>query len=34
MFDGLSEKEIRSFMNVFQKVYDNTERMISNEKNA
>ena len=34
MFDGLSEKEIRSFMNVFQKVYDNAERMISNEKNS
>ena len=34
MFDGLSEEEIRSFMNVFQKVYDNAERMISNEKNA
>ena len=34
MFDGLSEEEIRSFMNVFQKVYDNAERMISIEKNA
>lgn len=34
MFEGLSEKEIRSFMNVFQKVYDNAERMISNEKNS
>lgn len=34
MFDGLSEEEIRSFMNVFQKVYDNAERMILIEKNA
>ena len=34
MFEGLSEEEIRVFMNVFQKVYDNAERMISNEKNA
>ena len=34
MFDVLSEEEIRVFMNVFQKVYDNAERMISNEKNA
>ena len=32
MFDGLSEEEIRVFMNVFQRVYDNAERMISNEK--
>ena len=32
MFDGLSEEEIRVFMNVFQKVYDNAERMILNEK--
>ena len=34
MFEGLSEEEIRVFMNVFQKVYENAERMISNEKNA
>ena len=34
MFEGLSEEEIKVFMNVFQKVYDNAERMISNEKNA
>lgn len=34
MFDGLSEKEIKVFMSVFQKVYDNAERMISNEKNS
>ena len=32
MFEGLSEEEIRVFMNVFQKVYDNAERMILNEK--
>lgn len=32
MFDGLTEEEIKVFMNVFQKVYDNAERMISNEK--
>lgn len=34
MFEGLSEEEIKVFMNVFQKVYDNAERMISNEKNS
>ena len=34
MFEGLSEEEIKVFMNVFQKVYENAERMISNEKNA
>lgn len=34
MFEGLSEEEIKVFMNVFQKVYDNAERMISKEKNA
>ena len=34
MFEGLSEEEIKVFMSVFQKVYDNAERMISNEKNA
>ena len=34
MFDGLTEEEIKVFMNVFQKVYDNAERMISIEKNA
>ena len=34
MVEGLSEEEIKVFMNVFQKVYDNAERMISNEKNA
>ena len=34
MFEGLSEEEIKVFINVFQKVYDNAERMISNEKNA
>ncbi len=34
MFEGLSEEEIRVFMNVFQKVYENAERMISSEKNA
>ena len=33
MFEGLSEEEIKVFMSVFQKVYDNAERMISNEKN-
>lgn len=32
MFEGLSEEEIKVFMSVFQKVYDNAERMISNEK--
>lgn len=31
MFDGLTEEEIKMFMNVFQKVYDNAARMISNE---
>ena len=31
MFDGLTEEEIKVFMNVFQKVYDNAARMISNE---
>ena len=34
MFEGLSEEEIKVFMSVFQKVYDNAERMISNEKNS
>ena len=34
MFEGLSEEEIKVFMNVFQKVYENAEKMISNEKNA
>ena len=34
MFKGLSEEEIKVFMSVFQKVYDNAERMISNEKNS
>lgn len=34
MFEGLSEEEIKVFMNIFQKVYENAERMISNEKNA
>ena len=34
MFEGLSEEEIKVFMNVFQQVYENAERMISNEKNA
>ena len=34
MFEGLSEEEIKVFINVFQKVYDNAERMISNEKNS
>lgn len=34
MFEGLSEEEIKVFMSVFQKVYDNAERMISKEKNA
>lgn len=34
MFEGLSEEEIKVFMCVFQKVYDNAERMISKEKNA
>ena len=28
------EEEIKVFMSVFQKVYDNAERMISNEKNS
>lgn len=32
MFEGLSEEEIKVFMSVFQKVYDNAERMISKEK--
>lgn len=31
MFDGLTEEEIKVFMNVFQKVYDNAERMLLNE---
>mgnify|MGYP002627698864 FL=1 len=31
MFEGLTEEEIRVFMNIFQKVYNNAERMISNE---
>lgn len=31
MFDGLTEEEIKMFMNVFQKVYDNAARMILNE---
>ena len=31
MFDGLTEEEIKVFMNVFQKVYDNAARMILNE---
>ena len=34
MFEGLSEEEIKVFISVFQKVYDNAERMISIEKNA
>ena len=34
MFEGLTEEEILKFMSVFQKVYDNAERMISNEKNS
>ena len=34
MFEVLSEEEIKVFMSVFQKVYDNAERMISNEKNS
>ena len=31
MFEGLSEEEIKVFMHIFQKVYNNAERMISNE---
>ena len=34
MFEGLSEEEIKVFMSVFKKLYDNAERMISNEKNS
>lgn len=32
MFEGLSEEEIKVFMHIFQKVYNNAERMISNEQ--